>query len=170
MVDLFGDETGGFHLAAKDHEELIVRTRDAYDGAMPSGVSVAAHVLFRWAELTSDEAMKKRARDALARHAAELMGAPHAYPHLASAADMSMSPWRQIVIAGDSAAMLREVRSRYLPNTVVLVAPSGGADAATLKLLPGLEGKKSGAYVCENFTCLAPVQTAAELAKILDAK
>ncbi len=174
MIDLFGDPEGGFFLAAKDHEALIARTREIYDGALPSGTSVAVHALFKLAELTSNDRFRKCAQAALDRHAAEVSAMPHHFPHLASAADMALTPWREIVIAGDSPAMLREVRSRYLPNTVVAAVPAAGAGADVLKRMPMAEGKKAvgskpAAYVCENYTCKAPVTTAAELARILDA-
>jgi uncharacterized protein YyaL (SSP411 family) len=166
MVDLFGADDGGFYLTAKDHESLIMRTREAYDGALPSGTSVAAHVLFKLAELTSKEPLREKAKAAVSRHAAEVTGLPQGYPHLASAADMALSPWRQIVLSSEDPALLREIRRRYLPNTVMAV----GSDTR----IPGAEGKKAvdgrpAAYVCQDFSCQAPVTTAAELGRLLDA-
>jgi hypothetical protein len=174
MIELFGDPDGGFYLAAKDHEALITRTREVYDGALPSGTSVAIHALFKLAELTSNDRFKKTAKAALDRHAAELDAYTQAFPHLASAADMALSPWREIVIAGDSQAMLREVRRRFLPNTVVTVVPEKGPAPELVKLMPMTEGKKAvqgkpAAYVCENYTCKAPVTSPADLARLLDA-
>ena len=173
MIDLFADPAGGFFLTAKDHEALIARTREVYDGALPSGTSVAVQALFKLAELTSNERFRKTAKAALDRHAAELTNFPQAYPHLASAADMSLSPWREIVVAGDSPEMLREIRRRYLPNTVVASVPAAGPAADLLKVMPMSEGKKAvggqpAAYVCENYTCQAPVTSAADLARLLD--
>ena len=169
MVELFADPEGGFFLAAKDHESLFVRTRDVYDGAMPSGTSAAVHALLKLAELTSNDRLRASAKAALARHASEVSNFPQGYPHLASAADMLNTGWREIVIAGESTAMLREIRRRYLPNTVVAVA-----DPNLVKRVPMLEGKKPvggkpSAYVCENYACQAPVTTIEELGRILDA-
>jgi uncharacterized protein YyaL (SSP411 family) len=172
MVTLFGDPKGGFFLTASDHEELIVRTRDVYDGAMPSGVSTAVHALLKVAELTSNEKRRETAKAALSRHAAELMGFPQGHPHLASAADRALSPGRQIVIAGDSPEMLRVIRRLYLPNTGVAVVPAAGPESSLVRQLPGVEGKKAvggkpSAYVCENYTCQAPVTSPDDLAKLL---
>jgi len=169
MISLFGDPEGGFYLAAKDHEELILRTRDVYDGAMPSGASAAVQAILKLAELTSSDRLRKIAKDALARHAGELSGFPQGFPNLASAADMATAPWREIVIAGDATAFLREIRRRYLPNTVVAME-----DAGLIKTVPMLEGKrtvggKAAAYVCENYSCKAPVTTVNDLTRILDA-
>ena len=168
MIELFGDPEGGFYLTAKDHEELIVRTREVYDGAMPSGTATALHALLKLAEITSSDRLRKVAKDGLARHWRELSGFPQGYPHLASAADMAVSPWREIVIAGDSPEFLREVRRRYLPNTVLALA-----DAELVKRVPMLEGKravggKAAAYVCENYSCQAPVTSVDALIRILD--
>ena len=135
--------------------------------------SVAVHALFKLSELTSNDRFRKVATAALERHAAELASFPQAYPHLASGADMARSPWREIVISGDAPDMLREIRRRYLPNTVVAAVPATGPGPEPLKLMPMLEGKKAAggkaaAYVCENYTCKAPVTSAGELARILD--
>ena len=69
--------------------------------------------------------------------------------------------------------MIREVRRRYLPNTVIAVVPGTGPDRESLRLLPMLEGKKAiggraAAYVCENYSCQAPVTTLEELRRLLD--
>jgi hypothetical protein len=174
MNALFGDPDGGFYFTAKDHETLIVRTQEIQDGAIPSGNAVAAHALFKLAELTSREPLKKAALNTLRRFGSLLKSHAAAVPHLASAADMALSPWREIVIAGDSPEMVREVRRRYLPNTVVVSVPATGPDDALRRLIPMVEGKKAvggrpAAYVCENYSCKAPVTSAAELARILDA-
>jgi uncharacterized protein YyaL (SSP411 family) len=169
MIDLFGDPEGGFYLTANDHEGLIVRTREVYDGAMPSGASVAIQAILKLAEMTSSDRLREVAKKALARHATELSGFPQAYPNLASAADMALSPWREIVIAGESPAFLREIRRRYLPNTVLAMA-----DERLVKRVPMLEGKKPvggkpAAYVCENYSCKAPVTSVDDLTRLLDA-
>jgi hypothetical protein len=91
-------------------------------------------------------------------------------------------PWRQIVIAGDlqkqeTRALLRVARGKYLSDSIVLHANSliGVADlgarlelAAEMRPLPGKEGMKAAAYLCENFTCQAPVSTPEELSALLE--
>ncbi|HTF56872.1 MAG TPA: thioredoxin domain-containing protein, partial [Planctomycetota bacterium] len=173
MIDLFGDPEGGFFLTAKDHEKLIARTREVYDGALPSGNAVAVHALFKLAELTSNDRFKKAARAVLERHSVELSKFPQAFPHLASAADMALAPWIEIVVAGESPELLREVRQRYLPNSVLAGVPADGPDADLVRRLPMVEGKKAvkgraAAYVCENYSCQSPVTTLEELRRLLD--
>ena len=173
MIDLFGDPEGGFFLTGKDQEKLIARTREVYDGALPSGTGVAVHALFKLAELTSNDRFKKAGRAVLERHSVELTKYPQAFPHLGSAADMALSPWREIVIAGDSPEFLREFRRRYHPNSVIAAVPAEGPDADLVRRLPMADGKKAvkgraAAYVCENYSCQAPVTTVEELRRLLD--
>ena len=77
MVRQFFDrERGGFYLYAKDGEQLIVRTKETYDGAMPSGNSVAAQVLYRLTQITGDVTWQK----VLEKQLCYLAGAMDGYP------------------------------------------------------------------------------------------
>ena len=55
ITEFWDDEKGGFFFTSNDHEDLIVRNKDFYDNATPSGNSVAADVLLKLARLTGDE-------------------------------------------------------------------------------------------------------------------
>jgi uncharacterized protein YyaL (SSP411 family) len=68
--------------------------------------------------------------------------------------------------------MLKSVRSRFLPNAVVLLHQTGSAGEAIEKIVPFLAGQKpidakATAYVCENYVCKQPINDTAEFDKVL---
>lgn len=177
MVEEFWDEEeGGFFYTGKSHEELIVRSKDYFDNATPSGNSVAAEVLLHLGVLTANEEYARKAvtlfrllRDTMLRH-------PSAFGRLLGALDFYLSTPKEIVIIGEreaveTKALLREVWGRYLPNKVVALSIEGDTSAAqTVPLLRErimIEAKPT-AYVCEHYTCQRPVTTATELADQLN--
>ena len=179
MVADFQDaESGQFRLASAKGEALVARTKELYDGAIPSGNSAAMLALLRIGRLSRDDALEAAARKALAAWAGTIERYPSGYPVATMALRFAMGPTREVVIAGDPAdaatqALVAEVRKRHLPNTVVLLHPPGEAGRAIEAIAPfvkeqGQVGGKPAAYVCSNFACKAPVTTAAELSKLLD--
>jgi uncharacterized protein YyaL (SSP411 family) len=186
MIEEFWDaEDGGFFYAGASGEKLIVRQKDFYDNATPSGNSVAAEVLLRLSALTGREDYRSPAvtvfrlvRDAAERH-------PSAFGRLLCALDFHLSTSQEIVIVGDTRgaatrALAREVWSRYLPNKIVAQMEGVDSDAssaetqAATEIMPLLRerkliGGRPTAYVCENFACQRPVNDPTELAAQLDA-
>ncbi len=178
MIEEFWDnEDGGFFYTGKSHEELIVRSKDYFDNATPSGNSVAAEVLLHLASLTANEDYARKAvtifrllRDPLTRYAS-------AFGRLLGALDFYLSTPKEIAIIGESEAqethaLLREVWTRYLPNKIV--AQTAGDDERAVEVVPLLRDRtmidgRAIAYVCEHYTCQQPVSSAAELARQLSA-
>jgi uncharacterized protein YyaL (SSP411 family) len=172
MIEEFWDqEEGGFFFTGVSHEELIVRSKDYFDNATPSGNSVAAEVLLHLGVLTGNEEYGRKAvtlfrllRDPVSRY-------PSAFGRLLGALDFHLSSPREIAVIGerdgaDTQALLREVWRRYLPNKVVVQSAEGderAAQAVPLLRDRSMIEKKATAYVCEHYTCQQPVTTAAEL-------
>jgi uncharacterized protein YyaL (SSP411 family) len=177
MITEFWDEQdGGFFYTGASGERLIVRHKDFFDNATPSGNSVAADLLLRLAVLTENDDYRRKAvtlfrlvRDAVGRY-------PSAFGCTLGALDFHLSTPKEIVIVGDAGSdatqsLLREVWSRYIPHKVV--AQTSGADEDEAKLIPLLRGRvaiegRATAYVCENYACLQPVTDAHALATQLD--
>jgi uncharacterized protein len=166
VLALFGDrDRGGFFYTATDHEKLIARQKDLYDNATPSGNSMAATALVRLGKLTGRGDYLSAAEGTL-RAAARLMHeSPTATGQMLLAYDMYLGPTPEVVILGDlnstdTAAVLADLRHRYLPNKVL--AARQAADAAGSSALSGLfAGKKAiqpepTVYICQNFACQAP--------------
>jgi uncharacterized protein len=173
MIEEFWDEDeGGFYYNGQSGERLIVRQKDYFDNATPSGNSVAAEALLRLSALTGNEDYRRKATNVLrlVRDAVERY--PSAFGYALGALDFYLSTPKEIALIspqGDAAApaLAREVWSRYLPNKVI--AQSSEADARAASLIPLLRdrqaiGSQATAYVCENYTCQQPVNTPGELA------
>jgi uncharacterized protein len=179
MIELFGDEKGGFY-DTPESAKLLTRMKAAYDGAEPSGNSVAAMNLLRLAGLTGKKQWAELATKCIESFGKTLASYPLAMPLMLSAMDFQMDKPRQIVIAGernnsDTRNLLREVHSRYLPNTVLLLADGGENQKFLEERLPFIATVKkingrATAYVCEDFTCRMPVNTREALSALLDGK
>jgi uncharacterized protein YyaL (SSP411 family) len=165
LVDLFHDaESGGFFQTGSDEDRLVIRPKDPYDNAVPSGNSAAADVLQRVALLTGDQELERAGVSAIRLVRDALGRAPTAFGAALCALDRYLGPSREVAIVGDPASpdtrsLLDEVLAkRFVPNVVVAVAPAGVVPQG-LTLLEGrpqIDGEPT-AYVCERFACKLPV-------------
>ncbi len=175
MIRLFGDETGGFFFTGNDSETLIARTKEYYDGATPSGNSIAATLLLRLSRMTGQSQYEILAEKTINSNGASLQQYPVAYSQMLVAMDFAAGPTREIVLAGDlkeSAAMLRVIRAGYDPNKVVLHYPEKEAAkierfADFIKNQKPLQGKPT-VYVCKNRVCDLPVTDENSLLRLLE--
>ncbi len=175
---LFLDEkNGGYFSTTGQDKSVLLRMKDDNDSAEPSANSIAARNLLRLAQIRDSDAWRKEGEKTIQTFAGVLTRMPSAMPQMLVALDFSLTKPSQIVIAGkhdadDTRALLREVHRHYLPRAILLLADEGagqkylGEKLEAIREMKTVEGKAS-AYVCENFTCKAPVQSASELAKLL---
>lgn len=172
MIDEFwDDENGGFFFTGKSHESLIVRNKDFFDNATPSGNSVAADVLLRLALLTDNDDYRRRAVSILRLLVEPARRYSSAFGRALCAFDFYLGQPKEIAIVGDPDSGTRtlagQVWQRYLPNKVVTMAAEG--DTKAQEVVPLLKDRSMvdgapTAYVCENYTCQRPVTTVEELA------
>jgi uncharacterized protein len=173
LIRLFHDGYGGgFFQTGSDAEALVVRPKEVFDNAVPSGNSVAADVLQRLTLLTGETGYETAAISGL-RIVRELMAnAPTGFGHALGALDLYLSAAKEVAIVGNPDApetqgLVREVWRRYLPNSVLAVGRPDDRDASrTVPLLANrlpLNGKPA-AYVCERFVCQQPVSEPEALA------
>ena len=173
MLDQFWDDAiGGFYNTPRDHELLVVRPRDFYDNAIPSGSSVAVDVLLRLALLSGGTDYQQRAVRVLRQLAHPMGQHPTAFGELLQALDFHLSRPREVALVGDPAApdmreLLAVINGAYLPNQVVaLRGPDDYAAEAAIALLaerPPLDGRAT-AYVCQNYACELPTTNPVVLA------
>jgi uncharacterized protein YyaL (SSP411 family) len=167
LIAHFADDArGGFFMTPDDAEELLVREKPDYDGAEPSGNSVAVLSLLRLAEFTTDDRYRQRADAALAAFAPLLARTPTALPKMLVAADFRLDTPKEVIIVRPSAdasaeALLAKLRETYLPNRILAVAVEGRDLAAQRTLVPHFEartamGGRPTAYVCEKRVCALP--------------
>jgi uncharacterized protein YyaL (SSP411 family) len=168
------DEQGGWFTTSDNHEVLLARLKSPQDGALPAGSSVQTLNLLRLAEFTGQGNLAKRAEKALISIGALVNTYPAAFSQAMLAVDFIAAHPREIVIAGEPSnagvkSMLAAVRGRFLPQRVVTLATS----TSNVELMPLLEGKTAPpngarAFVCRNYACKSPVDSADALAKELD--
>ncbi len=174
MLDLFWDDThGGFFLTANDAEELIARPKEIYDGALPSGNSVAVLVLSRMYRLTADHRYQDKIQAMFQAFAGALSKSPSAYPFFWMAFDFHLGPVDEIVFAGPRAepefsAMKQVVFKTFNPNKVLVAGGNPEARFSEIsQWIPLLHGKEHPqrltAYVCRGQSCQPPVFDSREL-------
>ena len=180
MTALFEDkQTGGFYLTGSDAEELVVRTRPGYDGAIPSGNSVAATELIRLAELTGQKKWMASAEKVLQFYQDDLENQGTSLTDMLIAADFWLGPRSEIVVAGqlrqpEAQAVLGQLRKHFLPRMVVLLRDSEmnlpllEEIAETVKGRNAIDGKVT-IYLCEDFVCKQPMTEQAEFSKAIKA-
>jgi len=161
MIDEFWDnDGGGFFFTGKSHENLIVRSKDYFDNATPSGNSVAAIVLLRLAALTGRENYRNLATAVLREVSEQTRRYPSGFGYALSAADFLLSTPKEVAIVGEDEADIRpllvETWRRYLPNKVVAAGVEPLEITPLLQNRPMINGLAT-AYVCEHFTCQNPV-------------
>jgi uncharacterized protein YyaL (SSP411 family) len=165
LTELFLDtDRGGFFQSGSDDDPLVVRPKELYDNAVPSGNSAAADVLQRLALLTGRDELERAGVSAIRVVRDALGRAPTGFGQALCALDLYLGPSHEIAIVGDpegtgTQALLAEVfRERFLPNVVVAVALPGATPEglALLEDRPQRDGKPT-AYVCQRFTCELPV-------------
>jgi hypothetical protein len=169
MVAKYYDvENGGFWQSASGAKDLILRVKDDYDGAEPSGNSVATLALVKLAAITGREDFKKPAEATLRLFAHRLQNFPQAMPLMLHALDFRLEELRRVVIAGNphgakARELLRAVHSVYQPNKVVL--GNAGAVEEFARTLPASDGPV--VYLCTGNSCQPPTQDAAKVREML---
>jgi uncharacterized protein YyaL (SSP411 family) len=180
LLHLFRDEKdGAFFSSGRRHEALIVRGKEFYDGAVPSGNSVALLDLLRLAEFTQDAAFRDAAQSLERAAAAVLARSPGSYPRLLCGVHYRLHGPREIVIAGAAGdpvaqAFRREVHARFLPSRILVSVRSAEEAKKLAPLVPLAEGKepsegKATAFVCRKMVCRLPSRDLEAFRKELEA-
>ncbi|MBI3549806.1 MAG: thioredoxin domain-containing protein [Elusimicrobia bacterium] len=176
---LFYDtDKGGFFMTSKDHDpNLLARIMEEMDNVEPSASSVMATNLLRLSQYAARLDYQDAAEKTLARFSATLTTRPRALPQMLTALGSLRDKPRQIVIAGepgaaDTQALLRVVRRRFLPNSIVILADGGINQQMLSRRTPFLKDMtpsdgKAAAYVCVNFACKLSVNEPAALESLL---
>jgi uncharacterized protein len=167
MVEQFWDpQDAGFFYTANEHEQLLARSKDTHDNATPSGNSMAALALLRLAALTGNRAWRDKAEQTLALFRPVMADTPTAAGQMLIGLDFYLGPVHEIVVVGarndaECQEALRLVLAAFAPHQVVAWKSPADSDPTTLDLLPVLKDHKPlgpvTTYICQNFTCQAPL-------------
>jgi uncharacterized protein YyaL (SSP411 family) len=178
MIDHFWDqESGGFYFTPDDGERLLVRRKEIYDGAVPSGNSVAMLNLLRLSRLTGNHQYEELADKIGQTFSVQVSRQPAAYAMLMATLDFGIGPAYEVVVVGDPDAqdtieMLKALRSRFMPSKVVILVDSGEDSPLIFRLaeftknLATANGSAT-AFVCANQSCDLPTTDAARMLDLL---
>jgi uncharacterized protein YyaL (SSP411 family) len=168
MIERFADGAhGGFFTTAADAAKLIVRRKDVDDHPAPSGNSAAAYALFRLAALTGEHRYAAHAESVLALFGRVAERHPHAVAHLLRALDFHHARIREVALAGpEPEPFAAVVRNTLRPHVVLAGGPGGTQEPPLMQAREPVAGR-TAAYVCEGFSCQAPVTDPDELAAAL---
>ncbi len=170
LLERFEDKENGafFSTASGEGGELVLRLKDDYDGAEPSGNSAAADVLYRLGILTGEERFLESAQRLLRGFASKIMQQPVTMPYMLSAMMHLRTTPRQIVFAGDATGKLVQAADgRFLPFHV-RVFVRNEIERAHFTWSPAIQAMTEGAYVCENYACQLPVSSVDGLIALLN--
>jgi len=173
----FDEKAGGYFSTSGKDKSVVLRMKDDNDSAEPAASSIAALNLLRLAQFRDDKKLDERARKTIDAFAPTLSHFASAMPQMLVAVDYSLSKPSQIIIAGKidndaTKALLAEVRRHFLPKKILILADGGEGQKffseknEAIPAMSPIDGK-SAAYVCENFTCKAPVTDPKALGNLL---
>jgi uncharacterized protein YyaL (SSP411 family) len=178
MMARFCDESApGFFFAPADSPGLIARMKEYFDNAIPSGNSVASMTLLKLSIMTGEIRYQRPALEVIRMTGETMQKYPTGLGYMLCALDFYLSEPKEIAIVGHAGShevrlLINEIYSRFIPNKVIALGePGSTASAGDMPLVKGkvwIENRAT-AYVCRNYTCLAPVTTPEELAEKLNA-
>lgn len=177
MIENFWDEKGGgLFFGGKRNEQLIAQTKEIYDGATPSGNSVALFNMLRLGRVAGNPGLGKMADQIMKAFGETINQYPSGYTQFMCALDFALGPTKEIVIAGepdqkDTQQILQEIEKRFLPRKVLLLNSlkdkSLGEIAGFVKEQKPIENKAT-VYICENYACKAPANEINKIIQLLD--
>lgn len=177
MIELFWDNThGGFFFNPPRESELPAAIKEAYDGPIPSGNSIAAESLLRLAALTGNGELQRKAKQIFLTFHTSLEETPLEHAQLLCALEFYLSPPMQVVLAAEQKAAVQpfatELNRHFLPNKVLAYAQPGVTEREIPALAPLISNKipidgQPTVYICENYTCKRPITDLEELRHVL---
>ncbi|GAB6071902.1 thioredoxin domain-containing protein [Venenivibrio stagnispumantis] len=172
MIELFYDEeNGGFFFTPKDREILLTRAKEVYDGAIPSGNSVALYDLIKIQKITADLELEEKIYKTVQYFASDIKRLPSYHTFFLFALDYLFYGGYEIVITGDKQKALevaKNINKEYIPNKVLFYLSD-----YVRKIAPYTENMESdekdiNIYICKDFSCNMPVKNTEDALKLLN--
>ncbi len=181
LIDHYWDEDkGGFYFIADDAEEILVRQKSIYDGAVPSGNSVAMLDLLRLGRITANPDYEEKAAQIARTFSMNIKRSPSLHTQFMVAMDFWIGPSYEIVIIGNSRAkdtkeMLEALRKHFIPNKVVILKAAKSKSPEIIRIAEftkyqtSIDGKAT-AYVCADYKCKMPTTDVSKMLELLNVK
>ncbi len=180
LTYFWDDEEGGLFFTGEYSEKLLVRKKDAYDGAMPSGNSVAALNLIRLARFLGDTSLEEKAAETIRAFSGMIPRAYSGFSMMLTAVEFALGESFEIVIAGnpnetDTKGMITAIREQFIPNKVILMKGTKYQSDEISRLAPFAKfhdtvGGKATAHVCIDYNCKLPTNDVQKLLELLRVK
>ena len=177
LLEEFWDEKNGGFYFTLENDDLIVRQKDLYDGAIPSGNSIAMLNLLKLSKVTMNEELELKAKQIPNISSSNINKSPIGFTQLLNAIDFALGPINEIVISSKNNTLelqkfLKLIRGKFLPNKIILFNPTDEESPLIQKFAPFIKYQKSidekpTVYICSNYTCKAPITNLNELEKAL---
>lgn len=172
ISDFYDNAEGAFYDTSGNDKSILVRTKEDYDSAEPTGNSIAVMNLLRLSQITHNNKWFEMANDSISLFSGKLEEQPYAMPQMLSALDFALNNPKQIVISGDlnkdeTKHLIREINNHFMPNKVLIHIDENNIPGV-LSSWGMYKSEKPAVYVCENYTCQLPVSTIEELKKLLE--
>lgn len=180
LKHFYDPDRGGFFQTSDLNDEVLVRRKEIYDGAVPSGNSVAMLNLLRLGRMTGNPEYEAKAMATGRAFAREIRRSPVSHTQALNALDFGLGPSFEVVIAGppeaeETGRMLDLVRREFIPHKVLLFHPTTPEKTVLEEIAPytkellSINGQAT-AYVCQNFQCRLPVTDPGEMMELLGYK
>ncbi len=171
LIEYFWDsERGGFFFTSSDNEELLVRQKEIYDGAIPSGNSVALNNLIRLYKFTGNSEFEEKASRMIKTFSEAIKLSPGAHTHFLSGLDFYIGPSREILVVGNNEGQIKQylkmLRENFIPNKVILCKNMKTANSlSTIAEYsdPYPPEDNATVYICESFSCKLPITSEQDL-------
>jgi uncharacterized protein YyaL (SSP411 family) len=178
MKHFWDNKNKGFFLTADNTESILIRDKPIYDGALPSGNSIAMLDLIFLSHITGNSRFEEKAKQIADTFSKNISESPSSYTQLLIALDLIIGPLYEIVIVGnmrykDTKKMLDVFKKRFIPNKVILFKSTNKLSTNITSLAEFTRymssiGGKTTFYICKDSTCKLPVTNIQKALKIID--
>ncbi len=178
LVHFWDDKNSGFFMTSHDAEELLARSKEIYDGSIPSGNSVAFQNLMRLSALTGDPSYEAKAHKMAALFTPEISKQPLGYTEFLIGINYLLHERYDVIVVGDitqeqARSLLRTIWKSFIPGNIMILKPDNMAIFAKHQdLITYLDSYKTidgnaTFYVCKNKQCSAPTDDPHEILRLL---
>ncbi len=180
LENFWDNKNGGFFIVSKNNNELLFRNKEVYDGAIPSGNSIALWNLIRISHLTADYQLAERASDMIKAFSEKIKVAPTAYCQFLIGLQSLLLTYYDLIIVGNkddevTKKILNFIRENYNPNLSIIIVPPDkntkmyrdiANSTEIIHNYKQIQGKTT-IYICKDYNCNLPVTEPEEVFNII---
>jgi uncharacterized protein YyaL (SSP411 family) len=160
------EETGFFFFTNSEQQDVVIRKKEVYDGATPSGNAIMFYALYHLSIFFDIPEWRQRTEKVIRLLGSAIIHYPASFGVWATLILELVEGTREIAIMGeDSSKLIKELLAEYIPHKILI------ASAREDETLPLLAGKKTAdpplIYLCKQYSCLEPVSKLGQLIKLI---